>query len=160
MAEDVLQDAFLALYMNMERIDPVENLRPFLYRVVRNLCYDELRKRGRYGPRTWQKDDVEEAARLAPISVSFPDRLHWCVLLQGVTGAMDGLPEGQRQVMRLFCHQGLSYAQIAELLGVSVGTVKSRLYYARASLVRILGLELLEGLGLEQGMTEEVGHER
>lgn len=149
--EDVLQDAFLALYMNMERIDPVENVRPFLYRVVRNLCYDELRKRGRYGLRAWQHEAVEEAVKLVPSSVSISDRLHWRIVCEGVTSAMDELPEGQRQVMRLFCRQGLSYAQIAELLGVSVGTVKSRLYYARASLVRILGLELLEGLGVEQG---------
>lgn len=45
---DVSQDAFLALYMNLERIPSVESLRPFLFRVVRNRCYSELRRQGRF----------------------------------------------------------------------------------------------------------------
>ena len=46
--DEVVQDAFFALYMSLERITPVENLRPFLFRIVRNRCYDELRKQGRF----------------------------------------------------------------------------------------------------------------
>ena len=46
--DDIVQDAFLALYMNLERLDSNEHMRPFLFRVVRNLCYDELRRKGRF----------------------------------------------------------------------------------------------------------------
>src|SRR3954469_4565726 len=40
--EDIVQDSFLALYMNLERLEPPEKLRPFLFRVIRNRCYDRL----------------------------------------------------------------------------------------------------------------------
>ena len=46
--DDIVQDAFLALYMNLERLESSEHLRPFLFRVVRNRCYDTLRRRGRF----------------------------------------------------------------------------------------------------------------
>src|SRR5690606_2654874 len=42
--DDIVQKTFIALYMNLDRIDPPEKLRPFLFRVARNLCYDNLRK--------------------------------------------------------------------------------------------------------------------
>ena len=44
--DDIVQDAFLALYMNLERLESIEHLRPFLFRVVRNRCYDTLRRQG------------------------------------------------------------------------------------------------------------------
>ena len=46
--DDVLQDAFLALYMNLEHLESSEHLRSFLFRVVRNRCYDTLRRQGRF----------------------------------------------------------------------------------------------------------------
>jgi len=45
--EEIVQDAFVALYQNLKRIQQAEGLRPFLFRVIRNLCYDELKRRGR-----------------------------------------------------------------------------------------------------------------
>ncbi len=46
--DDIVQDAFLALYMNLERLEYSEHLRPFLFRVIRNRCYDTLRRQGRF----------------------------------------------------------------------------------------------------------------
>ena len=46
--DDIVQDAFLALYMNLEQVESSEHLRPFLFRVVRNCCYDTLRQQGRF----------------------------------------------------------------------------------------------------------------
>ena len=46
--DDIVQNAFFALYVNLERLDEGEKLRPFLFRVLRNQCYDELRRQGRY----------------------------------------------------------------------------------------------------------------
>ena len=47
-AEDVVQDTLLALYLNLNRIEPVEKLRPYVFRIARNRCYDILRRGGRY----------------------------------------------------------------------------------------------------------------
>jgi len=148
--DDVLQDAFVALYMNIERVDPVENVRPFLYRIVRNLCYDEFRKRGRYDMGSWDSSNrYADASRHTP-AVPIHERLHWCLLYEGVQEAIDQLPERQRGVMLLYCEERFTYEQMAQALGVSMGTVKSRMYYARANLVKILGPQTLYGLGLEQ----------
>jgi RNA polymerase sigma-70 factor, ECF subfamily len=41
--DDLMQEIFLAFYQNLSRIDPVENLRPYIFRIARNKCYDDLR---------------------------------------------------------------------------------------------------------------------
>ena len=145
--DDVLQDAFLALYMNLERVDPVEKARPFLYRIVRNLCYDELRRRGRYDVTSLEAGPQPAWGDHTP-AVPAAERLHWCLVYDGVRDAIDRLPGHQREAMLLYCGEKLSYREMAEALNVSLGTVKSRMYYARENLVKILGPETLEGLGL------------
>jgi len=42
--DDILQEVFLAFYRNLQRIDPVENLRPYVFHIARNKCYDDLRQ--------------------------------------------------------------------------------------------------------------------
>src|ERR1051326_4642903 len=78
--DDVLQDAFIALYIHRNRIDPVSNLRPFLYRIIRNLCYGELRRQGRF--RTVPLDEPADAGELPIPALTDPrpgpdDRAHW-----------------------------------------------------------------------------------
>jgi RNA polymerase sigma-70 factor (ECF subfamily) len=52
--DDIVQDAFLALYLNLHRLDPVENLRPFLYRIVRNTVTTNCAARGATRPSPWR----------------------------------------------------------------------------------------------------------
>ena len=152
--DEIIQDAFFALYLNRRRIDPIENLRPFLFRIVRNLCYDELRKPGRF--QTVSLDEKEPGDSAAPLSF-LPDRrpppdeaAHWSLLYSEVQKAMEHLPEPQRQVMILRFDENLSYAQIAEATGTDIGTVKSRIHYARRNLVKILSPEIREALGIKK----------
>lgn len=153
-AEDnIVQDAFLALYMNLERLDSTEHLRPFLFRVVRNLCYDELRRMGRF-----QFISLDAAPNDSDTFLPFlrdprrgPDeQLHWMLLYLEVQKAMDRLPELQRQTMILYCEEDLTYAQIAEAMTTDIGTVKSRIYYGRKNLRKLLKPEILEALGIEK----------
>jgi RNA polymerase sigma-70 factor (ECF subfamily) len=151
--DDIVQDAFLALYMNLEHLDSGEHLRPFLFRVVRNLCYDELRRKGRFQFASLDQGPDESGALFPPLadSRSPPDEeVHWILLYSEVQKAMDRVPELQRQTMILYCEQDLTYQQIAEAMATDIGTVKSRIHYGRKNLRKLLKPEILEALGIEK----------
>lgn len=151
--EDVVQEVFLALYKNLHKIDPPEKLRPFLYRVARNRCYDELRRWGRgSGAEDLPLDEdpvLEWVSYQADTSQRPEDAAHWLLLHLEVQQAMLKLPEAQRQALILYADQGLSYAEIAEVMETSIGTVKSRIYYAKKGLRQHLRPEVLGVLDAE-----------
>lgn len=145
--EDIVQESFLALYMNLERLDPPEKLRPFLFRVIRNRCYDRLRAEGRF-----EVVSLDEAiydgfgsetreTQIASDEIQPEEATHWMMIYAEVEQAMQQLPELQRQTLILYSEASLSYEEIAEAMNVSIGTVKSRLYYAKRTLVRLLSPE-------------------
>jgi RNA polymerase sigma-70 factor, ECF subfamily len=152
-AEDILREAFLALYRNLERIPDVGSLRPFLYRVIRNLCYSELRRAGRFAVVSLDALAGQESDRTASLpnrDRPLDEQVHWILLCAEVQHAIDRLPEMHRQTMVLYGEEDLTYAQIAEAMATDIGTVKSRLHYARKHLVRILRPETMEALGLNK----------
>lgn len=138
--DDIVQNAFFALYMNLDRLNDGDKLRPFLFRVLRNQCYDELRAQGRYETVSVDDELVEsEVSALAADEYRQPEEAtHWLLLYTQVQEAIDQLPEPQRQTLLLYTAADLSYAEIAEAMGVSIGTVKSRLHHAKRNLVRRL----------------------
>ena len=139
--DDIVQNAFLALYMNLERLDDGAKLRPFLFRVLRNQCYDELRAQGRYDVVSVDTGDDAEVQSLAAAPHTQPEEAtHWLLLYSQVQEAIQQLPEMQRQTLLLYTEADLSYVEIAEVMNTSVGTVKSRLHYA----LRALRLALQE----------------
>lgn len=149
--DDVLQETFLSFYQNFHRIDPVENLRPYLFRIARNKCFDDLRKLERNSNVSLDDEPVQ-------MRVSFtqadqqpkPDDLtHWVLLHLEVQEAIEQLPENQRETLQLFSEEQMSYAEIAEIMEVSIGTVKSRLYYAKKNLRGFLRPETISVLDAE-----------
>ena len=75
--DDIVQDAFLALYMNLERLESSEHLRPFLFRVVRNRCYDTLRQQGTFSVCPSRRSSPKirlSTSRSSPISANNPTR--------------------------------------------------------------------------------------
>jgi RNA polymerase sigma-70 factor (ECF subfamily) len=149
--DDIVQTVFISLYRNMHRIDPVVNLRPYVYRMVRNRCYDELRSQGRF-----QKVSLDDEA--AEMWVSFTsqdetphseDVAHWLLLQLEVREAMDRLPELQRQSLILYAEEEMSYAEIAQAMNCSIGTVKSRLFHAKKTLRQLVRPETLKALEAE-----------
>ena len=151
--DDIVQDAFLALYMNLERLKSSEHLRPFLFRVVRNRCYDTLRRQGRF--QFVPLDAASEGSVVDPWFLTDrrkqPDeQLHWKLLYAEVQKAIDRLPEIQRQAIILYCEENLTYAQIAEAMATDIGTIKSRIFYGRKNLLNLLKPETLEALDIEK----------
>jgi RNA polymerase sigma-70 factor (ECF subfamily) len=150
--DDVLQETFLAFYRNLARIHPVENLRPYLFRIARNKCYDVLRRVQR------RSEDVSLDDEPVRLSVSYtqahrqpkPDDLtHWVLLQLEVEEAMQQLPDSQRETLSLYSEEQLTYAEIADIMACSIGTVKSRLYYAKKNLRGLLHPETLDVLDQE-----------
>ncbi len=151
--DDIIQDTFIALYRNLDRIEPIEKLRPYLYGIARNRCYTELRQTRRY--QSVSLDDEPEI-EFGEVSVTLADDAtppeevaHWLMLHLEVQQAMNKLPESQRQVLLMYSEESLSYQEIAEVMDISVGTVKSRIFYAKRALRSLLRLETLKALEME-----------
>lgn len=160
--DDIVQDVFIALFRNIERIEPVEKLRPYLFRIVRNRCYDELRRQRRFEAVSLDDEPDFSASPIFQETVALPDgatppeeTAHWLLLSVQVREAIDRLPEMQRQVLILFCEEDLSYGEIAEVMNTSVGTVKSRLHYAKRALRGLLRPDTLHALEAEFGVERE-----
>jgi RNA polymerase sigma-70 factor (ECF subfamily) len=149
-ADDVVQEVFVALFKNLAQIDPPAKLRPFVFRVARHRSYDALRRRGRYEPVTLDDEPLMEWVSLVNAEVGRPEELaHWLLIHLEVQEAMNRLPELQRQTLILYAEEGLSYAEIADIMETTIGTVKSRLHYAKKTLRQMLRPETLKSLDEE-----------
>jgi RNA polymerase sigma-70 factor (ECF subfamily) len=145
--EDITQEVFLTLFRHLGNINPPEKLRPFLYRVARNRCYDELRQRGRFEVMALDDEPTAEWVSFQTSEAQPPEDLaHWLLLHLEVQEAMLELPELQRQALILYAEEGFSYTEIAETMNTSLGTVKSRIYYAKKRLRQVLRPGVLQAL--------------
>jgi RNA polymerase sigma-70 factor (ECF subfamily) len=137
-AEDILQDCFLKVYANAQRIDTERPLAPWLYRVTVNLSYTWL-SRGK-NRRTSLEAVVDML--ISPMKQA-PDRVtEQTELRQNVRKAINDLSIDQRVVVVLYYLNALNLQDIAEILDLPIGTVKSRLFYARENLRGKLGTNM------------------
>lgn len=134
-AEDLAQDCFLKLHHYANRIDTNLPLAPWLYRVTVNLAYTWISRRKK------RRVSLEALVdQLMTPSWHAPDQLAEHAEIQAqVRQAVSELHFNQRVVVVLHYLSGLSLDEIAIMLDCPVGTVKSRLYYARENLRRQLG---------------------
>lgn len=128
-AADLLQEVFLRLYRFAQRIDPERPLEPWLYRMTANLSYTWVKRR------KWMQpiDDVSDW--LAGDRKNQPThRAEQNEAWRQVEAAIQHLPMAQRLVIVLYYINECSLQEVAEILEIPAGTVKSRLHYARQSL--------------------------
>jgi RNA polymerase sigma-70 factor (ECF subfamily) len=152
-ADDVLQDTFVALFVNLPEIQ-AEKLRPYAFRIARNRCYDLLRREGRTNILALdaEPENGGTALELADVRATAPDdAVHWLLLHMEVQDALDRLPPSQRQTLTLYTEAELTYQEIAEVLDVSIGTVKSRLFHAKKNLRGLLRPQTLLAIYDELG---------
>lgn len=145
-AEDIAQDCFLKLHQYANRIDTSLPLAPWLYRVTVNLSYTWISRRKK------RRISLEALVdQLMSPSWHAPDHMaEQGETQQQVRQAISELHFNQRVVIVLHYLSGLSLEEIAEILDCPVGTVKSRLYYARENLRRRLG-ESYRGVEVAHG---------
>ena len=140
-ADDLVQDTIVKAWTNLDKFEAGSNLRAWLFTILRNTFYSDRRKRRR--------------------EVADPDGLHAAALFEkpahdgrlaftDFRAAFDRLSPEHREVLILVGASGFSYEEAAEMMGVAVGTVKSRANRARLRLCEMLGLE--EGEEVLSGM--------
>lgn len=139
-AQDVAQETFLRVFACRKEYEPNGKFSTWLWRIALNLCYDELRRRLRQD-KNLRDDGGEPRAGLETFAAadSAPDRLLADRERFGlVRQALAELPEIYRSVLVLRHYEDLKFREIAEVLGVPEGTVKSRMAEALAQFSRAL----------------------
>lgn len=137
-AEDLAQEAFTRMFARRMDFEPDTRFSTFLWRVALNLCYDELRRRQRRGE--FSLDDLvdEEAVSLPAEETSPAAQLEESERGAFVRAALQRLPEAQRAVVVLRHYEGLKFREIADVLEIPEGTVKSRMAEALDHLAVLL----------------------
>ncbi len=142
-AEDVAQDAFLALFRHLHQV-PTAAFRPWLYRVARNLCLDQLRRR-KFKIRLFRdviKDDDKPHLPRDP-KEHRPDEIAEAREAQeSIERAIESLPAKFRDAFLLCEVQGMSYEDAASVLGCPVKTVSTRLFRARQRFRSLVSKEI------------------
>lgn len=131
-AEDVAQDAFLAYYRHIHQV-PENAVRPWLFRVTRNLCLDQLRRR-KFKLRLFRDVQRDDEFELTPVDLKSdrPDeRAHTEEAREAIEEAIQDLPARFREAFVLCEIQGLSYEEAAGIMGCPVKTISTRLFRAR-----------------------------
>ena len=146
-AQDLVQEAFIRVTRHLHRFDTTKKFSTWIYTIAGNLSKNELRNRSRNPIVLFQKltGDREDADRPLQFEDNRlgPDRLYRRRHLQRlVTETVDTLPEHHRLVFQLRELEGKSYEEIAEITGVNLGTVKSRLHRARNSFAELIAPHL------------------
>jgi RNA polymerase sigma factor (sigma-70 family) len=134
-AHEVVQDAWLRILRGLPRLRDATRLRPWLFGIARRTLMDRLR--GQYAAPSPSDVDLDTlaAADAGRVSASAVDaETDEAGLLEGLAG----LPVIEREVLTLFYLRELSLAEVAELLDIPIGTVKSRLHRARRVLRQAL----------------------
>ncbi len=137
-ADDVQQETWLAVYRGIRTLHDPAAFRVWLLRTTRHRALNWLR---RFRRERELLDDVP----LETVAASEPEPT--AAVLDGVDGqrldaAMSGMPPPQREVLLLRFRDDLSYAQIAQVAGCPVGTVRARLHYAKKRLHQLLTQEI------------------
>jgi RNA polymerase sigma-70 factor (ECF subfamily) len=145
LAEDLTQETFFRVLRSLERVDESFNFSAWIHRIATNLCYDELRRRKRgqapqseEGPRASTSivgiEDPDELLATLPtkdMSGDPEDALAMRELRREVWEVAARLPENYRTVLSLRELQGLNYAAIAQVMGLSESAIETLLHRAR-----------------------------
>ncbi len=142
-ATDMAQEAFVRAWQGIRKFKNNSSFYTWIYRITTNLCIDFVRRRERRPTTTFEETvDPETNADVAEPPSTNPsptDEVLRTELRQQIDAALLELSPEHRAVVQLREYEGLEYAEIAKVVGCSIGTVMSRLHYARKHLQRILG---------------------
>lgn len=148
-AEDITQDTFSRVFAHRQDYRPEHRFSTWLWRITLNLCHDELRRRQRRpeSPLDAPPDSLEDgpangvagSAAWAASSASPDEHAALADTAGRVRQALQELPELYRSVVILRHYEGLKFSEIAVVLGIPEGTVKSRMVEGLARLAKSLG---------------------
>ncbi|WP_420410487.1 RNA polymerase sigma factor [Hoeflea sp.] len=128
-ADDLVQETVMKAWSKQDSFQPGTNMRAWLFTILRNEFYSQMRRKGRELP----DPDGLFADNLA----SHPEQ-YGKMDLADFKGALDKLPDDQREAIVLIGASGFAYEEAAAIAGVAVGTIKSRVNRARVKLQELL----------------------
>lgn len=134
-ADDLVQITAERAFAARDRFDPTTRLDAWLFRILRNAWIDHVRRVTTQGVSV----DIADAPDAAVVD-GVRD-MEAVLTLRKAEAAMADLPEDQREVMMLVCVDELSYREAAEVIGVPIGTVMSRLARARLAIAAKMGIK-------------------
>jgi RNA polymerase sigma-70 factor (ECF subfamily) len=134
-ALDATQETFLTAFRKAEQFQGNSALGTWIYRIAVNTCYDQLRKQKRR-----RTDPIPD--HVQPVDYSAEDAVESAGLRPEIQRALARIPEDFRIAVVLSDIEGMGLPDVAELLGVPVGTVKSRVFRGRRLLARELGNQI------------------
>lgn len=143
-AWDLAQEVFIKAWHAMPRFEAKARFSTWLYRITHNTVYDWTRKRkvehaGELNDEVLSHDRIDPASATTPMAAAAPDAsLSNSELREKIEAALAKLSDEHRECVVLKDVQGLAYKEIAEVMGCTIGTVMSRLYYARQKLQTLL----------------------
>ena len=133
-ADDLVQETMLKAYRSWDQYEKGTNAKGWLLTILRNSFINEYRRRTRH-PETVDVDTIEPYAVFGEVQDDDPQGAFFDQIVDDeVLKAIDELPEAFRETLVLSDVEGMSYQEIGKILGVPVGTVKSRLFRARQAL--------------------------
>jgi RNA polymerase sigma-70 factor (ECF subfamily) len=131
LADDMVQDALVKAWSNLDKFQPGTNMRAWLFTILRNTYYSNRRK---------AKREVPDLDGSITASLSRKPDHDGRLNLMDFEDAFAKLPEEQREALILVGASGFAYEEAAETCGVAVGTIKSRVNRGRVKLVELLAL--------------------
>src|SRR5215469_15605065 len=138
-ARDLSQEAFIRVYRAWKSFEPGTSFLSWIYRIVTNLHRDELRRRkGRYQEEIPDDNEPQAFGGQRPLATEPIEDLVESQYSETMSKALAALSPDQRQVIVLADIEEYSYQEIAEIVGCSIGTVRSRLHRARQQLRKLV----------------------
>jgi RNA polymerase sigma-70 factor, ECF subfamily len=140
-ADDLVQDTLVRALAKIDQFEPGTNMGAWLFTILRHIFYSQCRRT----KREIEDPDGSYAARLWA-----PPEQHGKCDVQDMLRALGKLPADQREALLLIVAEGLSYEEAAQVCGVAVGTIKSRVSRGRVHLAELLAIRDAEDLAPDQ----------
>jgi RNA polymerase sigma-70 factor (ECF subfamily) len=140
-AMDIVQETFVRVHRYLPSFKGDSSFYTWTYRIAANLCLDASRKKGRGERIEIDEADADIEAHMDPPSAAFAGPQRAALneeLKEKIEEALQGLSENHRAILLLRELDGLSYEELAKVLGIRKGTVMSRLFHARLKMQRKL----------------------
>lgn len=131
-ADDLVQETLVKAWNKQDSFHMGTNIRAWLFTILRNEFYSQMRKRGR---------EISDADGAISENMAVHPEQGGKIDLQDMKKALDLLPDDQREAVILIGASGMSYEEAAEICGVAVGTIKSRVSRARTRLMELLEVD-------------------
>src|SRR5215475_4099844 len=140
-ATDLSQEAWVKGWQRLAQFQGESSFATWMTRIVINLCLDELRKQKRHRTESIEEMDEESGGverQMPAITINPTERLERGELRQRIDHALGQLSHEHRTVLVLHEFEEMEYKQIAKVMDCSIGTVMSRLFYARRKMAALL----------------------